>query len=190
MKEAKILTVFFNSHSGGWSPNWVHSARRPLLAYCTRPGWLRGWRIRWNRDWQTKTEVLGENLPRATLSTTNPTWPDQGANRAAAVAINRLSYGTASQSYTPIKEPTEMSTRKVPRCKMWPARWADNLAAIYELNVWKRGKLNLSRPVRGLLAFSFYKNDDTSHIDIFYPIPVISLSGDMIQRYKCFKHVL
>jgi hypothetical protein len=23
-------SFFFNSHSGGWSPNWVHSARRPL----------------------------------------------------------------------------------------------------------------------------------------------------------------
>jgi hypothetical protein len=27
-----------NSHSGGCSLNWVHSARRPLLAYCTCPG--------------------------------------------------------------------------------------------------------------------------------------------------------
>jgi hypothetical protein len=32
-------TLFFlNSHSGGWSPNWVHSARRPLngLLYLPR----------------------------------------------------------------------------------------------------------------------------------------------------------
>jgi hypothetical protein len=30
--------MFFNSHSGGWSPNWVHSARRPLngLLYLPR----------------------------------------------------------------------------------------------------------------------------------------------------------
>jgi hypothetical protein len=29
---------FFNSHSGGWSPNWVHSVRRPLngLLYLPR----------------------------------------------------------------------------------------------------------------------------------------------------------
>jgi hypothetical protein len=29
---------FFNSHSGGWSPNWVHSARQPLngLLYLPR----------------------------------------------------------------------------------------------------------------------------------------------------------
>jgi hypothetical protein len=30
---------------------------------------------------------------------------------------------------------TEMSTRKLPGCKMRPARKADNLAAIYEPNV-------------------------------------------------------
>jgi hypothetical protein len=47
-----------NSHSEGWSSNWVHSARRPLLAYCTCLGenlveWMAG-----------ETEVLGENLPQ------------------------------------------------------------------------------------------------------------------------------
>jgi hypothetical protein len=31
-------TFFLNSHSEGWSPNGVHSARQPLLAYCTCPG--------------------------------------------------------------------------------------------------------------------------------------------------------
>jgi hypothetical protein len=30
---------------GRWSPNWVHSAPRHLLAYCACPGWLWGWRI-------------------------------------------------------------------------------------------------------------------------------------------------
>jgi hypothetical protein len=45
-----------------------------------------------------ETEVLGENLPQATLSTTNPTWPDPGSNpgrRGGKPAINRLSYGVA-----------------------------------------------------------------------------------------------
>jgi hypothetical protein len=44
-----------------------------------------------------ETEVLGENLPSATLSTTNPTWPDPGLNpgrRGGKPATNRLSYGT------------------------------------------------------------------------------------------------
>jgi hypothetical protein len=45
-----------------------------------------------------ETEVLGENLPNAIFSTTNPTWPDLGSNpgrRGGTPATNRLSYGTA-----------------------------------------------------------------------------------------------
>jgi hypothetical protein len=45
-----------------------------------------------------ETEVLGENLPSATVSTTNPTWIDPGANpglRGERPATNRLSHGTA-----------------------------------------------------------------------------------------------
>jgi hypothetical protein len=49
-----------------------------------------------------ETEVVGENLPSATLSTTNPTWIDPGANpganpglRGERPATNRLSHGTA-----------------------------------------------------------------------------------------------
>jgi hypothetical protein len=48
-----------------------------------------------------ETEVLGENLLSATLSTTNPTWSDQGSNpghRDRKSATNCLSYGTASGS--------------------------------------------------------------------------------------------
>jgi hypothetical protein len=49
-----------------------------------------------------QTEVLGENLPSATLSTTNPTWIDPGATpglRGERPATNRLSHGTAYFSY-------------------------------------------------------------------------------------------
>jgi hypothetical protein len=45
-----------------------------------------------------ETEVLGENLPSATLSTINPTWIVPGANpglRGERLATNRLSHGTA-----------------------------------------------------------------------------------------------
>jgi hypothetical protein len=48
-----------------------------------------------------ETEVLGENLPDATLSTTNPTWPDPGLNpgrRGRKPATNRFSYGAAELS--------------------------------------------------------------------------------------------
>jgi hypothetical protein len=43
-----------------------------------------------------ETEVLGENLPSATLSTTNPTWIDPGANpgfRGERPVTNNLSHG-------------------------------------------------------------------------------------------------
>jgi hypothetical protein len=54
----------------------------------------------WNDIFAGETEVglLGENLPSATLSTTNPTWIDPGANpglRGERPATNRLSHGTA-----------------------------------------------------------------------------------------------
>jgi hypothetical protein len=44
-----------------------------------------------------ETEVLGENLPSATLSTTNPTWIDLHGERPAT---NRLSHGMALSSST------------------------------------------------------------------------------------------
>jgi hypothetical protein len=40
---------------------------------------------------------------------------------------------------------TEMNTRNFPGRKKRPARRADNLAAIYEPNVWKCGSINLSQ---------------------------------------------
>jgi hypothetical protein len=52
-----------------------------------------------------ETEVLGENLPSATSSTTNPTWIDPGANpglRGERPATNRLSHGTALQQWTEV----------------------------------------------------------------------------------------
>jgi hypothetical protein len=52
----------------------------------------------WNDIFAGETEVLGENLPSATLSTTNPTWIDLGTNpglRGERPATNRLSHGTA-----------------------------------------------------------------------------------------------
>jgi hypothetical protein len=50
-------------------------------------------------EWELggETEVLGENLPNVTLSTTNPTWPDLGSNpdrRGGKPVTNRLGYGT------------------------------------------------------------------------------------------------
>jgi hypothetical protein len=51
-------------------------------------------------EWELagETEVLVKTCTNATLSTTNPTWPDLGAKagrRSGKPATNRLSYGTA-----------------------------------------------------------------------------------------------
>jgi hypothetical protein len=42
-----------------------------------RWGWL--WSNLWNEDWQRKPKYSEKTCPSATLSTTNPTWPDLGS---------------------------------------------------------------------------------------------------------------
>jgi hypothetical protein len=69
-----------------------------LLAYCTCPVWLWGWRIWWNER-QGKPKYSEKTCPDATLSTTNPTWPDAGLNpsrRGGKPATNRFRYGAAT----------------------------------------------------------------------------------------------
>jgi hypothetical protein len=47
--------LFLNSHSGGWSPSWVHSARRPLNGLLYLPqgdyddGEFGGMKIGWGK---------------------------------------------------------------------------------------------------------------------------------------------
>jgi hypothetical protein len=51
-----------------------------------------------NENWQGKPKYSEKTCLSATLSTTNPTWPDPGLNlglRGGKPATNRLSYGTA-----------------------------------------------------------------------------------------------
>jgi hypothetical protein len=82
-----IFYFLFTLGGGGCSPYWVHSERRPLLAYCTCPGWLWGWRSWWNEwFWQGKRKYSEITCPDATLSTTNPTCK----TRAATVGSQRL----------------------------------------------------------------------------------------------------
>jgi hypothetical protein len=55
-----------------------------------------GQSVEW--DLAGEAEVLGENLPSATLSTIKQTWSDLGSNpdrRGGKPATNRLSYGLA-----------------------------------------------------------------------------------------------
>jgi hypothetical protein len=68
-----------------------------LLAYCTCPGWLWGWRIWWN-EWRGNPMYSEKTCPGATLSITNPYWPDPGLNpgrRGGKPATKSFSYGAA-----------------------------------------------------------------------------------------------
>jgi hypothetical protein len=75
---------FFNSHSGRWSQNWVHSARRPFTGLLYLPRvivWMENlveWRL------AGETEVLGENLPQRQFvhhkSYLTRTWLEPGPN--------------------------------------------------------------------------------------------------------------
>jgi hypothetical protein len=79
---ASIIIIFFYLTIRGWSPYWVHSALRPLLAYCTWPGWLWGSRSWWNeRFWLRKAKYSEKTCPDATLSTTNPTCQTRARTR-------------------------------------------------------------------------------------------------------------
>jgi hypothetical protein len=58
------LLIFFNSHCGGWSPSWIHSARRPLngLLYLSRVITMMEKLVEWRLAGET--DVLGEILPQ------------------------------------------------------------------------------------------------------------------------------
>jgi hypothetical protein len=94
------LITFFSLKVG-----WVRPKRGCLLtvAYYAFPRWYEFGEPRWN-------DILtGENrrtrrktCPSATLSTTNPTWIDPGANpglRGERPATDDLSHGTAQVNY-------------------------------------------------------------------------------------------
>jgi hypothetical protein len=62
-----IAVIFLICIVGGWSPNWVHSARRPLTGLLYLPRVI----VRMEKlvEWMAgETEVLGENLPRRHLT--------------------------------------------------------------------------------------------------------------------------
>jgi hypothetical protein len=67
----------------------------PILPVPDDRWWV--WSSQWNEYRQGKPRYSEETCPSATLSTTNPTWPDLGSNpgrRGGKPATNRLSYGT------------------------------------------------------------------------------------------------
>jgi hypothetical protein len=86
--------LFIYLNIGRWSPFCVHSALRPLLAYCSCPGLLWWWRSWWNeRFWQGKPKYSEETCPDATLSTTTRV-AAVGNQRLTASAVGRASPAT------------------------------------------------------------------------------------------------
>jgi hypothetical protein len=88
-----LICIVGNGVQTGSTRNVGH-----LLAYCTCPGWLWRWRIWWN-EWQGKPKYSKKTCPDATLSTTNPAWPDLGLNPAAAVGSQRLTAWAMARPY-------------------------------------------------------------------------------------------
>jgi hypothetical protein len=90
--------IFFNSHSGGWCPSRVHSARRPLngLLYLRQVIMMMENLVEWKLAGET--EVFGENLPQCHFVHHKSHLTRPGSNpgrRGRKPATNRLSYGAA-----------------------------------------------------------------------------------------------
>jgi hypothetical protein len=79
------------------SPPGTSATNWPIVP-STDDGWC-VWSSRWNENWQGKPKYSEKTCTGATLSTTNPTWPDLGSNpgrRGGKPATNRLNYGVPS----------------------------------------------------------------------------------------------
>jgi hypothetical protein len=78
------------------SPLGTSATNWPIVPVPDDRWWV--WSSLWNENWQGRQKYSEKPYPSATLSTTNPTWPDLSSNsgcRGGNPATNRLSYGTA-----------------------------------------------------------------------------------------------
>jgi hypothetical protein len=87
-----MLVFFF---LGSWGGVRISPLSTSATIWPTLPdlddGWWWGW-VWSNRrnDWQGKQKYSEKSCPIATLSTTNPTWPDPSSNPAAVMESQRL----------------------------------------------------------------------------------------------------
>jgi hypothetical protein len=114
--------TFFLSFSG-WGETestWYVGCCWPIVPAPDDGRWWL-WSSLWNEDWQGKPKYSEKTCLSATLSTTNPTWPDLGSNpgrRGWKPATNRLSYGTANTNVSRISlSPANASSEYIhPSC--------------------------------------------------------------------------
>jgi hypothetical protein len=92
----EVVPFFSYSGWGETESTWYIGHSWPIVPAPDDRWWVRS--SRWNENWQGKPKYSEKTCPSATLSTTNPTWPDLGSisgRRGGKPEINRLSYGTA-----------------------------------------------------------------------------------------------
>jgi hypothetical protein len=151
------LYIFFFIASGvGLSPLYCGHFWPIVPAPDDRWGWL--WSCWWNEDWQGKPKYSEETCPSATLSTTDPTWPDPWLNPGrhdGKPATNCLSYGAANliswqellaAAYTYkccygclLKMKQEVLWYKhdyINICERWPTSWNVSTIEIYCNMLW------------------------------------------------------
>jgi hypothetical protein len=73
-----LLNIFFIASGVGLSLFYCGHFWPIVPAPDDRWGWL--WSNWWNEDWKGKSKYSEKTCPSATLSTTNPTWPDPESN--------------------------------------------------------------------------------------------------------------
>jgi hypothetical protein len=95
-----LTTVFWRGGGLRLSPPGTSATNWPIVPAQGGRWWLVCGSRR-NENWQGKPKYSEKTCPSATLSTTNPTWPDLGLNpgrRGGKPATKRLSYETATPS--------------------------------------------------------------------------------------------